>query len=65
MGFERLAYMVACKLRNSLNDSLDAEDIFFEYARHHSSKGPAVSNSRYMSEDMPKGLACLNQWRNI
>lgn len=59
LGFERLAYTAACKLRNSLNDSLDAEKVFFEYAQHHSPKGPAVSNSRYITEDVPEGLVLL------
>ncbi|MGI5935715.1 MAG: NAD/NADP octopine/nopaline dehydrogenase family protein [Oscillospiraceae bacterium] len=60
MGFERLPYVEACKLRNTLDDSRDAKEVFFWYANlPNPLKGPTVVDSRFISEDVPQGLVFL------
>lgn len=60
MGFERLPYVEACKFRNSLDDALDAKEVFFSYASMPTrAKGPVDVNSRYITEDVPQGLVML------
>lgn len=59
-GYERLSYFEACKYRNSLDDTQDAVAVFEEYASSpYRAKGPAVVDSRYISEDVPQGLVML------
>lgn len=60
LGFERMPYVEACKFRNSLDDSLDAKQVFFNYAAMSTrAKGPVTVNSRYITEDVPQGLVML------
>ena len=60
LGFERLSYVEACKYRNSLDVSMDAKEVFLEYAEMPTrAKGPLVVDSRYISEDVPQGLVML------
>lgn len=60
LGFERLSYVEACKYRNSLDDDIDAKEVFLEYAEMPTrAKGPTVVDSRYISEDVPQGLVML------
>ena len=60
LGFERLCYVEACKYRNSLDDSIDAKEVFLDYAEMETrAKGPTVVDSRYISEDVPQGLVML------
>ena len=60
LGFRRLAYVDACKYRNSLDDEKDAKAVFFEYADDPNSvKGPTSVDSRYITEDIPQGLVML------
>ncbi|GBU10914.1 octopine dehydrogenase [Erysipelotrichaceae bacterium] len=60
LGFEPLSYLEACKIRNSPADSSEsAKSIFDHYAQFDSIKGPLVSNSRYITEDVPQGLVLL------
>lgn len=59
IGCNRLAYVEACKLRNSLDKTKDALEVFFEYANHSSPKGPNIPDSRYVTEDVPQGLVLL------
>ncbi len=60
LGFERLAYVDACKFRNSLDDERDGKEVFFWYASMPTrAKGPVVVDSRYISEDVPQGLVML------
>ncbi len=60
LGFNRLAYVDACKMRNTLDDERDAKEIFFWYANMPTrAKGPVVVDSRYISEDVPEGLVML------
>ena len=60
LGFERLSYVNACKFRNSLDDDIDAKEVFLDYAAMETrAKGPIKVDSRYISEDVPQGLVML------
>lgn len=60
LGYERLPYVEMCKLRNTLDESIDAKEAFFQYANRPSRvKGPFKVDSRYISEDVPQGLVLL------
>lgn len=59
LGYRRIPYVEACKLRNSTKDNRDATEVFFDYAQNHSTPGPHVSDSRYLTEDVPEGLVLL------
>ena len=60
LGFPRLAYVDACKERNSLDDQRDGKEVFFWYAAMPTrAKGPIVVDSRYIAEDVPQGLVML------
>lgn len=60
LGFERLPYVEACKYRNSLDDGMDAKEVFLNYAEMPTrAKGPVKVDSRYISEDVPQGLVML------
>ena len=59
IGCPRLSYVEACKHRNSLDDSRDATEVFFDYANNSSPDGPTVPDSRYITEDVPQGLVLL------
>ena len=60
LGCERLSYVEACKLRNSLDEKRDAKAVFFDYAAMPTrAKGPVTVNSRYITEDVSQGLALL------
>ena len=59
LGCERLPYVEACKLRNSLNKNENALDVFRDYANNGSPYGPNVPDSRYITEDVPEGLVML------
>ncbi len=60
MGFARLSYVEACKYRNSLDDTMDAKEVFLDYSEMETrAKGPKQVDSRYISEDVPQGLVML------
>ena len=60
MGFERLPYVEACKYRNTLDDTIDAKEAFFQYANlPNPLKAPLVVDSRFITEDVPQGLVLL------
>lgn len=59
MKLNAMPYVEACKFRNSVDLSIDAKKVFFDYANNSSPKGPNVSNSRYITEDVPQGLVLL------
>lgn len=60
LGFERLCYVEACKYRNSLDETIDAKEVFLEYAEMPTrAKGPLSIESRYITEDVPQGLVML------
>ncbi len=60
LGFDRIPYVEACKYRNSLDETIDAKEVFLEYAEMPTrAKGPTKVDSRYISEDVPQGLVML------
>ena len=60
LGYPRLSYVEACKYRNSLDDTIDAKEVFLDYAEMETrAKGPTKVDSRYISEDVPQGLVML------
>ncbi len=59
LGCERLPYVEACKLRNSINKNENALDVFRDYANNGSPYGPNIPDSRYITEDVPEGLVML------
>lgn len=60
LGCERLPYVEACKFRNSLDESEDAKQVFFDYAAMPTrAKAPDKVDLRYITEDVPQGLVML------
>lgn len=59
LNCQRISYPEACKLRNSLDEERDPEEVFFDYAKNHSPSGPFISDSRYITEDVPEGLVLM------
>lgn len=59
LGLPKLNYVDACKYRNFHDLSIDSKSAFFDYAMNHSPKGPDISNSRYITEDVSQGLVLL------
>ncbi|HAY0631768.1 NAD/NADP octopine/nopaline dehydrogenase family protein [uncultured Serratia sp.] len=59
LGLKRTDYVEACKFRNSEDLDCDAKEIFDDYAQNGSPKGPHVSDSRYITEDVSQGLVLL------
>ena len=60
LNCERVSYVDMCKFRNSLDDSLDAKEVFFIYAGMPTCvKGPVSVRSRYIIEDVSQGLVML------
>lgn len=60
LGLRRLAYVDACKYRNTLDDPRSGKEIFMWYAGMPTrAKGPVKVDSRYISEDVPQGLVML------
>lgn len=56
---KRQSYVEACQERNFINDSRTPLESFFDYAMNSSPEGPAVPDSRYVTEDVPQGLVLL------
>ncbi|HHT45960.1 MAG TPA: NAD/NADP octopine/nopaline dehydrogenase [Firmicutes bacterium] len=60
LGCKRVSYIEACKFRNTLDDNRNAKEVFFWYANMPNPlKGPAVVDSRFISEDVSQGLVLL------
>lgn len=59
LGLPKLSYVDACKYRNFQDLSIDSKSAFFDYAMNHSPKGPDISDSRYITEDVSQGLVLL------
>ena len=60
LGFARVPYVEACKYRNSLDESIDAKEVFWDYAEMDTrAKGPTSVEARYITEDVPQGLVML------
>lgn len=60
LGSDRVPYLEACKFRNCEDVSVDAYEVFRNYAETGSPKGPSVVKMRYITEDVPMGL-CMMQ----
>lgn len=66
LNFEGLSYFDACKYRNSLDNTIDAKEVFLNYAEMDTrAKGPTKVDSRYISEDVPQGLVLLESLGKI
>ena len=65
LNLKPIRYIDICKFRNSDNLSLDSKDIFIDYANNSSPKGPNVSDSRYITEDVSQGLVLLESLGKI
>lgn len=59
LNLKPIPYVDACKFRNSKDLTINAKVVFLDYAQHNSPSGPTVSNSRYVTEDVPEGLVLL------
>ncbi|MBG5921220.1 NAD/NADP octopine/nopaline dehydrogenase family protein [Providencia stuartii] len=58
-------YVEECKYRNEVDLSQDAKQVFEMYAATGGPKGPEDINSRYIYEDVPKGLVLLETLARI
>lgn len=59
LNLDPTPYVEACKYRNSEDLNVDAKEVFFDYAQHHSPPGPREVDSRYVTEDVPEGLVLV------
>lgn len=59
LNLRKIAYVEACRFRNSKDLCVDAKEVFYDYAQNNSPTGPTISNSRYITEDVPEGLVLL------
>lgn len=60
LGLPALSYVDACKYRNSADLSVDGKAVFDAYAAMPTrAKGPTCAEDRYLTEDVPQGLALL------
>lgn len=59
MNFSPIKYLDACCFRNSEDLNVDSKEIFVKYANHSAPDGPNVSNSRFITEDVPEGLVLM------
>jgi len=59
LNLKPVPYVEACKFRNSEDLTVEGKEVFFNYAQNNSPPGPSVSDSRYITEDVPEGLVLL------
>ena len=60
LGLPPVSYAEACKYRNTLDEAADGKAVFFGYAAMDArAKGPFSAEHRYITEDVPQGLALL------
>ncbi|MBQ6066601.1 MAG: NAD/NADP octopine/nopaline dehydrogenase family protein [Clostridia bacterium] len=60
LGLPPVSYTAACKYRNTLDGTADGKRVFFDYAAMPvRAKGPFSAEHRYLTEDVPQGLALL------
>lgn len=54
------SYLECCKFRNEQSMDVDAKEVFENYAKEGSPKGPSSIQNRYLMEDIPNGLCALS-----
>lgn len=59
VGAEPISYLEMAKVRNAEDLTIDARKMFEIYCETGSPKGPASISTRYVYEDVPKGLVLL------
>ena len=59
LGADPIPYLEIAKIRNAEDLSIDARAMFDIYCQTGSPKGPFSINTRYIYEDVPKGLVLL------
>ena len=59
LGLPDTPYVNSCHERNDRNNTENPKDAFFDWALNHSQRGPSTADSRYLTEDVPQGLAML------
>lgn len=59
LGADPIPYLEIAKIRNASDLSIDARAMFDVYCQTGSPKGPSSINTRYIYEDVPKGLVLL------
>ena len=59
LGIKPMSYFDACCYRNSEDITVDSRSVFEDYAKNSAPGGPNVSDSRYITEDVPQGLVLL------
>ena len=60
LGLPPVSYPEACKFRNTPDETADGKAVFFSYAAMPTrAKGPFSAEHRYITEDVPQGLALL------
>ncbi|MGI6690004.1 MAG: NAD/NADP octopine/nopaline dehydrogenase family protein [Christensenellales bacterium] len=62
LGYERIPYVEACRERNSVDQTVDAKEVFFEYANTSNLKAPTSVYDRFITEDVPQGLVLLESF---
>lgn len=69
LNLPRISYLEEAKTRNAKpSTDYTAIEVFQDYAKNYSVKGPEISDSRYIREDVPQGLGLLQsfgKWKNI
>ena len=60
-----MSYFDACCFRNSMDLTRNSKEVFMDYAQNSAPSGPNVSNSRYVTEDVPQGLVLLESLGEI
>ena len=59
VGCEGIPYVEACKERNTIDQRINAKEVFFWYAKNAAPDGPEIPDSRYVTEDIPQGLVLM------
>ncbi len=66
LGLNPVPYVEECKFRNSLDETRDAKEVFFDYARMpERAKGPVSVKSRYITEDVSQGLVLMESLAKV
>lgn len=66
LGLPRVPYPDACQYRNTLDGTADGKAVFFGYAAMPTrARGPFSAEDRYLTEDVPQGLALMESLGGI